>query len=455
MAVKVEKLSSEEHGSQTHGAPNSDADVKLVEGGLYRLDDGTIVIATYGRHFTKKMFVDSVWKSWALPDTPPYGRSDMNRVYTDDWFDDDAEDSEKPYKSKQSEFFLMHPQSGAFKIDPETFDPTAFGGVKPTTLDDPRIVHVVNADVVVVRLKDVPENAERSIARLSLPDLLKDIPENAVGHTRGPKSSIAAPDEFTRMYLRDLPAATRPTPQIELPIAAQYKHGNSGRLYTFEAGINNFTNELGWKPLDLAGDGKGPAFDPVAPVMAIHDLMEHFPGDEYEPHNEYMAQGAMLWLRSEGGFFGNANVPDTVMKPAFGMLFHHIIRGKLKTKTLDEVMKDSNERLNALNHGMPAGTFFTLNELAFKAKQFISATYSYSDQRNLLEQSVVNGLPWVTIGYRRAIERYKGLNRGRLVALYKDAVEQISRVKPGSKLRLTLNYEKYSADIEITTSAKG
>lgn len=234
-----------------------------------------------------------------------------------------------------------------------------------------------------------------------------------------------------------------------------YKHGNSGRTYSFLAGQNEYDGGLGWKPIDLiGGDGKGPAFDPVAPVMAVHDLMEHFPGDEYAPHNEYMAQGAMLWLRFEGNFFAGADLAATVIKPAFGMLFHHIRKGTLDT----QLFKDGEKVDGVTSTGNPfahmkQATAYELLKLVGAAKTFVDNNY-YDSTRDRLLLSLARGIPWMVHGYMRAQDRYRGLDKNRLVRLYKSTVEQIKNVVNDGHLKLTMSYESYSAKVELLTAVK-
>ncbi len=233
------------------------------------------------------------------------------------------------------------------------------------------------------------------------------------------------------------------------PIGPVYKHGNSGRTYSFVAGKNEYNGERGWKPVDLAvGTGNDPGFDPVAPVMAVHDLMEHFPGDEYAPHNEYMAQGAMLWLRFEGGFFGTNNVAETVVGPAFGMLYHHVLKGSLATKKYDGSLSNRDPMVH-----MPRDTAFMLQELVAETAKYARRNYSGAKLTRVLD-SLAEGVPWMVDGYIKAGQRYAGLDKKRLVRLYQNTVEQIKNVTDGGKLTLTMNYETYSATVELSSSVK-
>lgn len=260
---------------------------------------------------------------------------------------------------------------------------------------------------------------------------------------------------FTTVKLSDLEKAGWQVgaPKVETrveAVAPTHKHGNSGRTYTFVTGKNPIDSALGWKPTDLAGDGKSLSFDPVAPVMAVHDLMEHFPGDEYDPHNEYMAQGAMLWLRFEGGFFPDSSptgLAAAVVKPAFGMLFYHIRQQKLETKEWTAGEMDPFKK-------MKEGTAFALLELITVAQRHAVASTSYQDERNRLTKSLARSIPWITNGYVRASERYAGLDKLKLIRLYKNTVAQIEKFTEGSTLKLTMEYEKYTSRVELTIPVK-
>lgn len=240
---------------------------------------------------------------------------------------------------------------------------------------------------------------------------------------------------------------------VALPAEQVFKRGNSGRTYTFESGRNDYTGGYGWRPLDLTGNKAGPAFDPVGNIMAIHDLMEHFPGDEYAPHNEYMAQGAMLYLRFEGEFWGNVRsvtqniLYENVVKPAFGMLFHHLIKSKLETKEFDEhaVPNPADPKT------MPVDTYYALNNILAGVDTFVRANYGDRAQIERVLNSVRTGIPWIVKGYLRAKERYAGLDKIKLARFFKKTHENLPVADSnnvGSKIKVTLNYDNYTAEIE-------
>lgn len=440
---------------------------EFKEGQLYKLrGDETIVIALKAKRFKNPEVLKKKWRVWFLPDHAPSYRTDLATGLPS-----------LEFEKRQEKIHLFAPiEREKDLLDPSTYDPTNWG------LTRVKLHYAFNDASVVINLGDVPDNVLRSGAHAYLEDLIKSHNSGGLGASAyiGSFSDTAYAHEFVNVKLADLithygiidfpppskdaSATTVVAVSGVVPAAAPvpatpvYKHGNSGRTYNFEAGTNSFTNELGWKPIDLHGGGKGPAFDPVAPAMAVHDLMEHFPGDEYEPHNEYMAQGAMLWLRFEGGFFASTGLAEAVVKPAFGMLFYHIAKQNLDTKPVEAVIKDLNERAKVLQHGMVPETFMALNLLITRVNEYIETNLSPAGSnlstKKKLRESLTNGVPWMLLGYANARIRYNGLERNRLVTMFRNASEQISKVVPAAKLQLTLDYENYTSKAVIEYSKK-
>lgn len=267
------------------------------------------------------------------------------------------------------------------------------------------------------------------------------------GHSHSPDTRVRLVPSYRSKT--PVPKAKKATKAAAVVAVAEPKHGNSGRTYSFVTGKNPVDGKIGWKPTDLGGDGKSVAFDPVAPVMAVHDLMEHFPGDEYDPHNEYQAQGAMLWLRYEGGFFSKdgQTLADQVVRPAFGMLYHHIVKQKLETRLWDGKPEDADPfKL------MKQSTAFELMDLISATRRYIDEVFRYEGTSQKISlDSLQRGVPWMVRGYARAAERYKGLDKSRLVKLYQRTVAQMSNVVEGATLKLTMSYEKYQSSVELST----
>ena len=228
---------------------------------------------------------------------------------------------------------------------------------------------------------------------------------------------------------------------------------NSGKIYRFVPGKNRLTNETGWRPIDLRG------FDPVPPIMVVHDILEHFPGDEFDPHNEYQAQGAMFWLRHEGGYFrklGFGEAEEAVIAPAFGMLFKHIAGKKLKTKKCPAVLEAS-EPLDTND------TDRRMQKAVFNAYDYINGQYiggyfrlppevtNADKAKARLHESLKSALGWMRIGYRRAAMRYRGVDKQKLVNLYINIQNKMGGIKAEGRVvvSLSINPRSYSAKLSV------
>lgn len=224
---------------------------------------------------------------------------------------------------------------------------------------------------------------------------------------------------------------------------------NSRKKYNFVRGPSEYNANInGWRPLEI------PDFDPVGPVMVPHDLMEHFPDDEYKVHGEYQAQGSMLYLRLEGGYFRGQNFEKTVIPPAFGMLFFHMHRKGLYTEPCPE-MEEAHERL-------PQDTEFALMSLSTAAIQYAGTDADFHDKlrrhdrnvrqeylKDLVSNSIYEGLGWMRIGYRRAKARFGRFNKDRLVSLFgavaRRAGTMLESANANTKMSLSIDYESYTA----------
>lgn len=253
------------------------------------------------------------------------------------------------------------------------------------------------------------------------------------------------------------------TPIVSAPAAPLTIKHNNTHVYEYATGKNEFTNEIGWRPITL------PEFDPVNSIMAVHDILEHFPGDEYQPHNEYQAQGAMFWLRHEGKYFPKEGGPTSsvVIKPAFGMLFHHIHHKKLPTNVCPFVteavvpLRNAKTELAMINTVINAHRYANAEfKLPVVKADALTATEVeiLEEARSRLIDSLSHALGWMRIGYRRAELRFKGLDKDRLVTLYletqksMDKLLPVATASPKSVLKVKIDYLAYSAIVQLGDS---
>jgi hypothetical protein len=212
------------------------------------------------------------------------------------------------------------------------------------------------------------------------------------------------------------------------------KISNAGDEYEFAAGINTMTKKLGWRPKAI------PSFDPVDALTTVHDIFEHFPKTQVSGiADELLAQGAMLWLRLEGGYFGEFNNHNfdlesmlTKQVPgAWGMLFATAIARRMELEKAP-VMGESAEPL-------PLRTEGVLNHIITRADSLIGKTGIWGSfesrlanldlaQRTMLQRSVLGAAPWIRLGYRLAAKRYEGLEKRRLVRLFNQTISEVNEI---------------------------
>jgi hypothetical protein len=136
-----------------------------------------------------------------------------------------------------------------------------------------------------------------------------------------------------------------------------------------------------------------------------------------------------------------------VVKPAFGMLYHHITKQKLETKEWD----GKPEEADAFRQ-MKQDTAFTLLNLVSATKKYVDDKFRYDhDAKKRCLDSLQRGVPWIVRGYVRANERYKGLDKYRLVNLYRSVADRLANPIEGATLKLTLSYERYAARVELVS----
>lgn len=168
----------------------------------------------------------------------------------------------------------------------------------------------------------------------------------------------------------------------------------SGQTFEFERGFNPITHQDGWRPLQI------PDFDPVAPTMVVHDLLEHFAEGTAEVHWEYMALGAAHLLRGEGGFFHKQGlrISDALVPPAFGMLFHHIDHSGLTTEAAPAEPE-------AFTPVTPFRADVEIMRTVANARDFLRRQHA----TDLIDASLQHAVGWMRLGFRRAQERYDGI----------------------------------------------
>lgn len=208
---------------------------------------------------------------------------------------------------------------------------------------------------------------------------------------------------------------------------------NSGFVHEFTTSRNTVTKKFGWRPK------AHPGFDPVDALTTVHDCFEHFPKTDNigGVQDEFLAQGAVLWLRLEGGFWGPFNTSkfdkeaflQKQVPGAWGMLFATVIARRLKHSAQAPVLAEAQAPLPSRTEGI-------LSQIITYADNLIGQKGCWGSFERLLcnldlsqqlccREAVMSAAPWIRLGYRLAAERYAGLDKIRLVKLFQETVKKV------------------------------
>ena len=182
-----------------------------------------------------------------------------------------------------------------------------------------------------------------------------------------------------------------------------------------------------------------PEFFPLQGMGIAHDCLEHFPGDDGSIDHEFMALGAMIWIRGDQGYFlhqpteANLSVEMSAMlwryfyydsytmrppKPGNRLEICSVVIGACKLAT-NEILYD-----------------FDIDEISDKLKEFMaSARY------------------WLQVGYNRAKKRYPRPDKA--VSVFRIIEEQVNNildfetVYEGQEVEIQYCVSKCTANVKV------
>lgn len=161
---------------------------------------------------------------------------------------------------------------------------------------------------------------------------------------------------------------------------------------------------LGLRPVDM------PHADPLGGMAAVHDLLEHFPGDDGGIEDEFQALGASVWLRCVGGYYEhpnhrtNRNPVDNVASDFVELARHYLyeeftLRSPGRTRAIDD-------------------DDYLLQEIVMQG--FKGVREEIEDSKEFATEANRKAtLGWLRKGYRRARRRYRKSNSFEMADLFR------------------------------------
>jgi hypothetical protein len=217
---------------------------------------------------------------------------------------------------------------------------------------------------------------------------------------------------------------------------------------------------LGLRPVDM------PNADPLGGMAVPHDMLEHFPGDDGGVEAEFMALGAMLLIRGQTGFLqrsGNVNPPESHIAADFILLYRHVADegfslldpGEEDTGPLGDEHGDAD---SVLRRAVRLGLESTKEEERYNANRDEDEFGTDADDDELVifcsDQTGERILGWLRKGYRKAVERYAGVDIYTLAYTVFEEIEGRvnkwlnSSAEEGMFLDVTVNLDRLSVSLE-------
>ncbi len=189
---------------------------------------------------------------------------------------------------------------------------------------------------------------------------------------------------------------------------------------------------LGW----LATDAPS-SYEPLGGMGAVHDLLEHPPGDAGSDEEEAMAAGAMFLVRGQSGYFHQAGRQETDPAVNFaGDLLDFITRPQgfeLSTPPPTRASPRDDEDLDPFVDRILTNTRALLLDHGYRLRDGDETMF-----RNLRG--------WIRIGYRDAKARYRKSDEYTLghafLRLEQDADKYLSHAEEGDELELSFEPER-------------
>ena len=191
----------------------------------------------------------------------------------------------------------------------------------------------------------------------------------------------------------------------------------------------------GWKPAKI------PEFNVTSAFGIAHDVLEHFSDSDASIEGEFLAFGAMLYMRAEGDYWANAKQsfnPDPAYQMAgdvaeFMRQKGHELRRPGRTNRLDDDLEGVIARIkdNALK------------EIKSEEDEEDWNRFSY-------ERYMDNAIGWMRKGYRKAAKRWDINHSYRRVGLFYELEQRLEKVRGGDYGEtLVVSINKKNLDVRV------
>ena len=207
------------------------------------------------------------------------------------------------------------------------------------------------------------------------------------------------------------------------------------RSTLFDCKTHEDYDSLGWVMC------KKSYFDPAQGRQVAHDLLEEFPRGQDQPHDEFMALGAAIWGRGQGGYFQYRSAAYNIAGDftfAIGHAFNedgYYLRNAPRTYKLRDW--DAEAVIEEIGQIVLESGFEDIYD---------------DDNRQRAIDYVSHALNWMRIGYRRAAQRFRVTNHYEITAIFNTIEKEVDKIlkwsEEGDKLKVMINLRTRTVKVE-------
>lgn len=174
--------------------------------------------------------------------------------------------------------------------------------------------------------------------------------------------------------------------------------------------------------LATAPDG----FTPGRGLTIAHDVLEHFPKDSGQVHEEAMAFGAIMWIRGMNGFFTrnspgynmSSDIADQYLRYK-GVCIPFTKRVNLTRDIDEEVPRWLEEGIN-----------LAWAEIEGQLDLDSENGDEYAEQEEEYNEWSEEWMKWALYGFKRVQRRYKDIDSWNLCQVFQDIMKAVDGLQP-------------------------